>query len=244
MKTYSLSKLGTLKLQRTLVLTSSTFSVVLFIALLAGSLLGGGNGLAILLSLLLMGGFLVFVVNRSIKQQREIWESIRIILGDDYIPRQQIRIPEIHINRSEINSIQEMDAGIGVKTADKFHSLVIPASLDKVDLAEIRSTLGEWAPIQPKAENAGVKTIVLTIVLLAGFGIIFFSLSPWLILVVGLGMIGYYGYYSWLLQRAKGVDPVFRRNFVRTLGFILFILLMKLCFLLGWYQSLLKNLGH
>lgn len=245
MKTYSLSHANYLKYRRRFMPLFGIIAVLLVgVLIIAVSSRSQFNWFCILPMTLFFLGVVGFSAYRAFKQQREVWESIRIVIGDDYIARQQLRIPEIRIAREEITALREINQGICVYTADKFRSLVIPTELERSDYEEIKNALAAWMSIQPKARNTNARNGALSIVLFIGFAIIFLSWSAWLVLIVGLGMMGYYVYIFSLLQRDKGVDPQFRRNTAITLGFLAFIFVMKLCVLLGWYESLLRTLAN
>jgi hypothetical protein len=179
--------------------------------------------------------FLWFFAYRSIKQQQAIWESIKIEVGDDYIARQQIRIPQIRINRGEVTAVWEVGNGLCILTADKFRSLSIPKELDSPDYEEIKSALSTWANIQPKSRGAQIKNTALTIMLLIGIGIIFLSTSAWLVLAAGLAVIPYSTFFFLQLPRHKGIDPKLRRTWIIGFGLLLLITGSRLYFLFAGY---------
>ncbi len=238
MQTYTLSPQGILKLRRRLLQrTAVIFSVILVVA--GAGILSQFRGewseivslpfAALILIVVLRIGF-----SRSAKQAQETWESINVEMGDDYIARRQIRIPELRIRRAEITSIQETGDGLRITTADKFHSLIVPIALDEPDYQAIKTTLSAWMPIQPvNPAVSRARNLAAGLLILAGYGIILVSMSPWLILIVALAMLGYYGYVFWFLKHHQGVDPRFRRSFVSGIVFLIFITSFKLWVLLG-----------
>lgn len=165
-------------------------------------------------------------------------------MGDDYITRRQIRIPEIRIHREEVTAIREIDTGLLIFTADKFRSLFIPVEVEGHGYEEVKAALSAWTPVQLKSSVTRAKNAALFILVLAGFGIILFSSSPWLVLVVGLVMAGCYTYSYWILRRSKGVDPRFKRkrDFIIVLVFLVFIISFKLCVFFGGLELFIDGL--
>jgi len=156
-------------------------------------------------------------------QQVALWKSIVVVLGDNFVSREQSRIPPIRIQRSEITRIQETGTGLCVFTADKYRSLAIPASLDGYD--HIKDVLSQWTPFDPissdKARDSLIKNRILIVGILVSVAILFFSTAWWLVIPVSVALTGLMIYSYLTLRRLQGVDPSYRRRM--AIGVILMI---------------------
>src|SRR5512146_2101614 len=99
MKTYLLSDAGYLKYRR---LVLQRLGIIALVAIAAAILIisfqGPVNWLFVFPVVLLLLAVMGFSAYRSMKQQHEVWQSVRIVIGEDYVARQQVRIPEIRIS--------------------------------------------------------------------------------------------------------------------------------------------------
>ncbi len=242
MKIYSLSQQGISNLRRRFIRRLSAILGMAFLIVLGVNWWRGDDNwtITLIVSIVVFVVVVVITFSRGLQQVKEVWESIRVEVGDDYVARSQVRIPQVHISRDEITKIEEIEGGLCIRTSNKLRTLAIPLDLDASDYQEIRSKLSAWKPIQPRSVK--VQSAVLLTVLLVGFGVIFISSSLWLVLIVGLAMIGYYGYIYWTVRHAEGVDPQQRRNLLVAFLFPIFVTAMKACFLSSGYESFLRAL--
>lgn len=234
MKIYTLSPQGISKirkqfLQRVNIILGVACCVVIAISLWNAT--DNNRLMTLIISILFSAAMMIFGPSRALQQNKEIWESIRIEIGDDYVARSQMRIPQVRINRQEITSIDEIGAGLCIRTADKSHTLVIPNHLDTSDYEEIKEKLASWSTIQLESPKTNQQNTLLIIVLLAGIGILFLSQSFWVVLITGVLMTGYYAYAYWSLRRAEGIDPQFKRSMLFAVLLSLFITIIKVWFL-------------
>lgn len=249
MKVYSLSPQGISKLRRRLVQRLSALLGVPFLVVLGLNWWQAGDNwlTTVIVSVIVFAAVLAIAVSRSLRQVNEVWDSIKVEVGDDYVARSQVRIPQVRIPRDEITAIEEIEGGLCIRTADKWRTLAIPADLDDRDYQEIRSKLSAWRPIRPKSAKARVQNVLLLVVLLVGFGILLISTSLWLVLGVGLVMVGYYGYWYWTMRRVEGIDPQQRRSLLVVFLIPIFIMALKVCVLSGGYDTFLRlllNIGQ
>lgn len=216
MKTYSLSKNNFLQFRRRLIIRTGIFDIVAMAIILVVAVYKAENTwpyvqpsiawLYVLLSIPIFLAVFGFTLYRSIKQSHAIWDSVRVEIGEDYVARRQLRVPEVRINRTEVTALREINNGLCVLTSDKFRALCIPIELDGPDYEEIKTTLSAWAPIQPKSATARIWFTAQLILLGIGTLIVFFSTSAWLVLIVGVILSGYYIYFFLQLLRHKAVD--------------------------------------
>jgi hypothetical protein len=243
MKTYALSSQGISKIRQRFLQRMSIFlGVICFVVIGISYWATPNKGITtVIVSVVICVGIMVFALSSVLRQSKEIWESIRIEMTDEYIARTQARIPQVRINRQEITSIEEIDGGICIRTADKSRTLAILNDLDENHYQEIKNKLSTWSTIQPQSPKTKAQNAFLLVVLLLGFGILFLSSSLWLVLVAGVSLISYYAYNYWSLRQVKGVDPRFRRHMSILFLFPLFIMIMKVCLLSGAIDLLTRS---
>ncbi len=243
MKTYTLSPQGISRIRRRFLQRMSLFLGIICLAVVGVNLwVIPNNGMtATIASIIVCIGVMTFALLRVLSQNKEIWESIRIEITDEYIARSQVRIPQIRITRQEITSIEERDGGICIRTDDESKTLFIPSDLDENDYQEIRNKLSSWIAIQPKSQKAKTQNAILLVLLIVGFGILFLSWSLWVVLLAGVSLTGYYVYYYWSLRKTKGIDPKFRRSTLISILFLLFVMIMKVCLLSGGIDFLIRS---
>jgi len=244
MKKYSLSSEGLKRVkEQGLQRTSLVFILSLIIVAFVMNAPVNREGTTSLLFVIPVSLFVIiaaaFSLYKGQNAQKAIWESIRIEVEDNSITRQQIFMAGIRISREEVKSIKETGQGLCIFTSDRNKSILIPVELDKTDYEEIKQTLSSWMNIEPKSPTQKRADLLLTILVVLGYGILFFSWSGWLVLFVSVVMVGFYAYMYWNLQQHKSVDPKTKRNYAFILGFVVLISSMKLCLLFGIYEPLI-----
>jgi hypothetical protein len=225
-KTYTISPRGISKQRERFLLQSSIIYGVIFLIIFGRDLVANPDNTitSIIIPMVLLSVVLTYSLWRGWRQNKEILESIRIKINDEYIARSQVRIPQILINRQEVTSIEEIGAGLCIRSADKTTSLLIPNNLDESDYQEIKNILSYWSTIHPQSPKTKILSITLVVVLITAFSIIFFSSSLWLGLIAGLFLLVYYGYYYWSLRQTKAVDPRYMRAIL--IGLIISLLMV------------------
>lgn len=169
----------------------------------------------------------IIAASLALKQNGKVWQSVQIEVGDDYIARSQVRIPQMRIERNEVTSIEEMGNCLCIRTTDKRRTLAIPKVLDDADYQEIKGTLSTWATIQPAASDVNIRSMLLVVSVLLGFGILFFSSMLWLTLAAGVLTSLCLGYIYWTSRHTEGVDPRVKRRFLLAFIFALIVTAMK-----------------
>ncbi len=244
MKIYKLSAQAFLAVKRRILILNVIVGLV-FLGAVALSIASGGArqlledwqnqdigqtvfsyGVFVILGVVVVGVALVTGMRRALQQQRAVLDSFQIELGTNYIARQQLRVPRMSVRRMDVTELQETDACLFVRTADKSRTVGIPKTLEGYE--EVRQTLSEWAPIHPTKPRTRLLSLVTGLVTLAALGILFLSLNLWLVLAAGIGLVALFGYFYWQLRKSLSVDPHYRRNFLFLLGWIVFISVIKL----------------
>jgi hypothetical protein len=160
---------------------------------------------------------LLVVTYRRIRQGEAVWRSIKVEMGGNFIARTQLHVPQVRIMRDEVTSIEEIDGGLCLRTADVGRSLAIPDKLTDNGFEEICAVLSTWAPIKPKLAGRNWRGLALVGIVLIGVAAMLLSPWLWLELLAGIGLTAFNGWYYIQLRRSEGVDPKFKRNALITL---------------------------
>lgn len=201
---------------------------------LVGAYLRGGEDAVLpvqlfstLVFVVLVGGLFAFLLRRQYNNQKKLLESVEVEVGDDYIGRQQLRVPQVRLQRQEIVYAENLGNVLGLFTNDKLRTLAIPKTIDGYE--KIRDTLQSWnIPLKPMTAQTKVRTLVILIGSMVGAGILFFVTNFWLVMVAWIAMVALYGYFYWLLRSSQGVDPKYLRNNLFVFLFIIFIGIVRL----------------
>jgi hypothetical protein len=102
----------------------------------------GAGGLAVPFAILLVLAGLSY--RRRMIRFRARWDSFEIAIGDDAIAREVAGIPPIRIDRKDVASIQEIGAGLAVRSTAG-QGLVVPRELAGYE--NVRDRLAAWRPI-------------------------------------------------------------------------------------------------
>ena len=234
MNTYSLSPSRIAEFRRqTIARTTFIFVLALFIVIAINLRQPSDNWITTLIAYGFVTVLFVWNAYRNLRQNEAIWESIRVELGDDYIARSQLRIPQLRINRSEVTSVERMADGLCVRTADKMRTLAIPSGLADDGDQVIESRLAQWAPIRPVPTGNRVRFFALAGALMLGMGVAFLSPWLWLGLLAMIPVVGFTWYLVWVFYRTRGVDPKYRRSFLLTAVFLTFFAALRIVVLLA-----------
>ena len=231
MRTYKTSKASFAKIRRDLIIRLGLIFTLIFGGIIGWEIWQNrSNGEGDLYSLILIAAVLIFTgifgIGKAIAQQQEIWNSIEINLDSDYISRQQVRVPEVKIYRSEIATVESDKAGIWVKADDKARTIVIPAQLDRADYLEIKETLTNWQGEEIAAVKRN-KEMAIAIAYIVAFLILFLSFNIWLNFILGIGIIIYNIYTNKLIQNNVSIDPQFKKTYKRNLAITTFLVLIN-----------------
>ena len=189
---------------------------------------GETNFTSVIIGIIVVVILSIVTTNKVIKERKEIWNSLEIRLEDNYISRQQIRIPEVRINREEITAIQESKHGLCILTNDKTRSLLIPIELEQADYLEIKETLSNWTEIKPLSTTQQFKNISIVVLYSTIFIGLFISPFIWLNVILGSILI-IWSYYSVdIINKMSGVDPKFKKANKKIFFWTLFIVLINI----------------
>ena len=163
MKSYSFSSQALAKLQMRYVRGLGSFFAVVFCIAAAIVVWNSPDNrpISIIATIIVGAMFIPFGIWRGLKQTKAILESVRIEVGDDYIARSQVRIPQLRINRQEITVVDEISGGLCIRTNNKTRTLAIPNALDEDDYKEIRDVLASWATIRPQSKSSKTQNLLI-----------------------------------------------------------------------------------
>jgi hypothetical protein len=175
------------------------------------------------------------VLRGNVRNVLAIARSIQIEVGDGYVARSQLRVPQLRLNREEVTALEELPSGLVLRTADPHRSLCVPAELDPADYAAVRAHVADWAPVSGADPARRRRSLIYLVVLAIAMLVAFFSTSLWLTLGSAAFVAAALIYEDRVLGRTAGVDPRYRRQ-LRLVGLILLaIIALKLCLLTGVY---------
>ena len=174
-KTYTLSpdKLAASLRKTRLLFGGMLLTVLLLYVLIQGSATRDWTSILLTVAVSLL--LLAFAWRNVVRQQTALWESVRIELGEDYVARQQLRVAQLRIARSEVHAIEETGDGLRLRGADKRPLLAIPTALADADYQEIRAALSTWAPIESKSSQARTQSRLLNALSVVSILVLFFS---------------------------------------------------------------------
>ena len=238
-KTYRLSAAGLDQMRRRFVLLMSVYLALAFGVALALNLWRRPENplVYVLATAVIIGGGAFLVVPRSLKQNEAGWQSIRLVVSDDYVERSQAGVPVLRLRRAEVVALEASGAGLLLRTADPYRTLLIPRALDAADFAAIQQQLSQWQPITSTAGRTTLVNTVVTVIALAGLGTLMVSNTLWLVGVAGVVTISLYAYLLWQTRRTVGVDPRFKRTMQTALVVPILLTAMKVCVLAGGYVA-------
>ena len=152
----------------------------------------------------------VRAIRRALRILRDGWDSYELGLGEDFVLKKQVNMPEVEIGRDEVIRIQEARTNeapdsLVIRSADSRRFIIVPTALD--GYAEVKDQLGHWRQIEPLSTRKYVALqILLWMLVPAGYLVILMSQNLWLVLIVGILMMALVGWGMIELRRAMNVD--------------------------------------
>lgn len=174
----------------------------------------------------------VFSLWNTMRRQKKIFESFRLIVDDDALVREQLYTPAITIRKQDIREIIWLSTGqFVIDGGSKLNSIIIPSQIENGD--ELRQILSEIRPIREKTATAWTPYVIL-ISALAGMVLVFIGLSAENVIIsaiCGMAVCVVFLYGFIIIQRSKNIDNRLKRmSYIFFLPFvsILFVTIMKL----------------
>lgn len=148
METYRLLPEGFRQIQQTIITKGIAIGLVLMLTGITYTrLVETEDDLS--LPLIVLPGIATFLgVYLALIIEREGWLSYRLLVGNAIIIRQQARLPDVEIHRSQITSLQEKPGdGLYINTSDNERYIFVSTSLDRYE--EVKRFLTRWRALEP-----------------------------------------------------------------------------------------------
>lgn len=198
-------------------------------------------------SVLLGAGVIAVGAYRTLTRQKKIWQTLRVVLGRNYVAIKQEGGGEMRVRRDEVSAIQQTANGLLISTHSQPSALLIPAELEPAALDEITSALEAWSPIQPAPPRRRFtisRNVFLTAVWLAA-AITLLAPSLWLIWAALLALVILSGFWAfWLWRQPHGSNAVATRNSLVAIGLLLAIAAIKALAVIGGLERLQSFVGR
>jgi hypothetical protein len=162
---------------------------------------------ALLFTIPIIIGAIIFGLFRGIKRQRGLFESYKLIINENEIIREQTNTPRISIPHSEIKSIHRNPKGtLTIVGNSKTEVIGIPSQIDDYD--KLDDLLAKIHPItysdkKSFAEKFKGLIVLLTIGLMAS---VYISTNKFIVGLTGTILIIILGYSFYLTRRNKNID--------------------------------------
>jgi hypothetical protein len=190
-KIYKMSESGKAQLRRrTYVMYAISGAAVITFGLWTISSRPAEDRLAYLFPAIIVAGIIGFMGYRQVLQVRPLQDSVQIVLGEDFIIRRQANMPEVRLPRGEVTHLIETQEGLVVHTSTPGRQLYVPRQLAPNDYAAVRAQLVPWAPLKPAGVMGRLNAVGVHIAFLAAFTVFFLSNSLWIVIPVGLALLG------------------------------------------------------
>ena len=131
-------------------------------------------------------------MKRGYRLLQDRWSTFQIILSSESIIRNQSGVPDIEINRGQVERIQEKPSGLLIQTSVRQKYIYIPKGLEGYE--EAKSALQRWMNIEqirPRKDYQLWLKYILLLVFMISFGIIFLSDNEWMVITAGVFIILY-----------------------------------------------------
>jgi hypothetical protein len=173
---------------------------------------------------ILIGVILIFSFStwNAMRRQRKIFESFRLIIGDDAIVREQLYTPTITIEKNDVRDIIRYATGqIRIDGGSKLNAIAIPSQIDNADV--LSRLLSEIRPISEKTSRSWIPYLILMSAL-AVIVLMFAGLTRETKIIsvfcgIALCIVMLYGFI--VIQKSKNVDKRLKRmSYIFLLPFI------------------------
>jgi hypothetical protein len=190
--------------------------------------------------LLVIGLAYFLIIFFHYRQQLRLLYSVRIELDGSGVIYRQLGEEPLRISRADIVRARERRDGLLIETVDRRMSILVPRGLARDGDEAVRRDISAWVRIEPAAPpererlfwaRAAAYTVAfLTLLFIDQF---------WLALALAAGLFAFSTYTEMRLTQVHYDSPGVVRLYSSALTFVIFIILMKSCFLglfwaMGW----------
>lgn len=150
---------------------------------------------------------LAFGIFRSIKQQKEIFDSYTLTVSDNTITRVQHNTSTISINYTDVSEIiKNKNKSFTIKGSTAVDIIGIPSQIEAYD--QLENMLIEIKPITVKTKEPLLQkyTGLLPILVLGLMAVVYISNNKFLVGASGIILLAGIGYALFESQRSKSID--------------------------------------
>ena len=178
-------------------------------------------------ALIALAYFLVIFFNY--RQQMRMLYSMRIELDNSSISYRQLGQDPVRVMRADVVAACEQKNGLLVETVDPRVALFIPNGLANDGDQDVRATLDAWVGIEKRVKGELTEGWLLLVGLGGSIIILLFANTLWVIIPLGVVLIGYGMFTERRLAHQPGSSPAQMRSYNMAFSFLLFLILMKSC---------------
>jgi protein-S-isoprenylcysteine O-methyltransferase Ste14 len=138
----------------------------------------------------------------GMKRSRETWDSVELVIGEDFVIWRMKDYPELEIQSREVTAIKESSTGLRIETNQRGRRIGIASSLINYDDAKER--LSRWMPVQ-RIEKGWLTTSrwilalpLIVIFLFSGFEL---ATRSWVIVATGVPLLAVISWSAWSIHR-------------------------------------------
>lgn len=155
----------------------------------------------------LFGAVFAFTIWSSVKKQKELFESFKIIIDDDKIKRERLNTPELVIYKREVKRItKSVEGNISIEGNDKWNPIVVPAQIEnREDLERILADISTIIVLTKKA----VWQKFFVPISMSGAGLFlatFYVTNKYVSMVCGLLLLAVIGFSFVVMVTNKNID--------------------------------------
>ena len=175
-----------------------------------------------------------FGMSKGLKRQKAAFESYRLTIEPNSIYRDMEGLAPIQLYHSEVTSIAKTkEGGLIIKGKEKGDLIRVPAQIE--DSEALESLLSQIRPIETggKQSQNQVKTILMTIGVLALMVLTYVSKNAYLVTVAGISVIAFLIWAYVTTQKNPEVDQKTKKGMTMVF-LVVFSVLMKV--LSVWVQ--------
>jgi hypothetical protein len=162
--------------------------------------------------IILFGGVSVFSIWNSLKRQKALFESFKLIIDDEKITRERLNTPVIVIYRRDVQQITKTSSGtFCIEGHNKLNAIAIPSQIDNYELLE--RTLNEIKPVTVHIKKTFLEQMsipILLIVVLLFFGH-FYMTNTIVSIACGILLVLVLGFSFFVSVTNKNIDSRTKR---------------------------------
>jgi hypothetical protein len=213
------------EIQKRLIRRMATlFGGVTILVLVVPSLISGAPFDLVTLPILLVlfSAVFAFSIWNSMKKQKALFESLKIIIDDDKITRERLNTPQLVIYKKDVKRItKSVEGNISIEGDNKWNPIVVPAQIE--NNGDIERILGEISTIVVLTKKPIWQKFFVPISMSGAalyFGM-FYATNKYVSIVCGLLLLAVFGFTFVVTLTNKNID-----NRTKRFGYVSLILVV------------------